>query len=784
MAPHGGGGVHRPHDLDPLQLDELEVLVVEPLVDDELLQEGNELDGVVFVRLREVDVLEVQDQLLARLGAQHSAGHGGHRLPTDLRELLHRVLRIGLRGAVHDGDLGGWEALEQVLEEGGFAAPLGSDEQERLVVVQPRLQQRDVLLHAARHYKVHVVTRGRGDGLLPKHRRDLQQIALASDAGDLLEELLPGLRVQVGAEAAGQAAAEVPLRGGGLEVRDGRVHPPHLRGVDRRAAGHAPVKRAVEVVLHPLVHTGAQGLVERGHPAVENEIHIHVLLREEDHAAARDRGRRGEGEVLTLEEKVHVGAKLDALATGQSEQTVVVEHGVEGLDPFGIHVTIADDPAVRGGRLLDNLPRRRCEHAVKPLAGVGVHVPEELLARDGLGVHDVHHGRALERIPVRVADPFVRALEDAPQHGLARARGPDDDDADALCACHVQLQHLLHLQRHVREPHLFHHLLDCVLDLRVCKVRHVDVGEDVAHEVVEAARVVEGELGVGGHAQGADDELHLRRGGEHHSLGDGAVQEVPRDTQHRFERAQAPVVVLLRRKELLGEVEHAHQLAPRVPRGSEALRKQQHLSNELVVGHGHGHGTEERLEVIGELAAAAIALARGVEGHENAGVEVHIHLLAHKLHLRLALLERPLDELDLRGDRGEDVLLQAVEFVEAPPRAHLHEAHEDPAHRLEVELLVAIEDQHLPPQALPERLDTLRLPRARGAVGVASVPEVHALGEGEVALVREGRVHQLGGVALVLERVLKVPLRHAHRRLPALERVVAQLLGPHPVARG
>ena len=48
---------------------------------------------------------------------------------------------------------------------------------------------------------------------------------------------------------------------------------------------------------------------------------------------------------------------------------------------------------------------------------------------------------------------------------------------------------------------------------------------------------------------------------------------------------------------------------------------------------------------------------------------------------------------------------------------------EDAAHGLEVELLVAVENQHLSPHGLPQRLHRLRLAGPRGAVRVAAVPQ-------------------------------------------------------------
>jgi len=55
------------------------------------------------------------------------------------------------------------------------------------------------------------------------------------------------------------------------------------------------------------------------------------------------------------------------------------------------------------------------------------------------------------------------------------------------------------------------------------------------------------------------------------------VQSLPAPSQDGFERPQAPVVVLLRREELAGEVEHGHELAPESFALPETLREKNDL---------------------------------------------------------------------------------------------------------------------------------------------------------------------------------------------------------------
>ncbi len=70
-----------------------------------------------------------------------------------------------------------------------------------------------------------------------------------------------------------------------------------------------------------------------------------------------------------------------------------------------------------------------------------------------------------------------------------------------------------------------------------------------------------------------------------------------------------------------------------------------------------------------------------------------------------ALLQTKLDILDLLRDGRQDTLLQTVELVEAAPRADLADTEEDAAHGLEVERVVAAEDEREAAELDTECLD-------------------------------------------------------------------------------
>ena len=76
----------------------------------------------------------------------------------------------------------------------------------------------------------------------------------------------------------------------------------------------------------------------------------------------------------------------------------------------------------------------------------------------------------------------------------------------------------------------------------------------------------------------------------------------------------------------LGEVEDCHQFAPETLGRFEAFRVEDDLSDEVIVWLGHGHWTEELLQIVRELGAATVTFACRVHGDEDAGVVVNVDL--------------------------------------------------------------------------------------------------------------------------------------------------------------
>ncbi len=71
---------------------------------------------------------------------------------------------------------------------------------------------------------------------------------------------------------------------------------------------------------------------------------VRILFADVYNARSADGGRRGLGQVSHLEHDYDVGRHGNAVAIGQLEDTVVIEDGVEVLNPDRVHRPVRNDP--------------------------------------------------------------------------------------------------------------------------------------------------------------------------------------------------------------------------------------------------------------------------------------------------------------------------------------------------------------------------------------------------------------------------------------------------------
>mmetsp|Transcript_110735 Transcript_110735/g.352711 ORF Transcript_110735/g.352711 Transcript_110735/m.352711 type:complete len:877 (-) Transcript_110735:5495-8125(-) len=500
----------------------------------------------------------------------------------------------------------------------------------------------------------------------------------------------------------------------------------------------------------------------RAHHLGEDDI-----LGEPDHAATRDRGERRVLERVHLEHDADIRRDRETLAVRQGQQLVVVKDRVQVLGPLGINVAVEHDPLTPvflAARAVAHAAQDVREDAIRPLEGGGVQLAVQLLLADGLGVHDV--GVALDAI-----DLLHGVEERSPDRGLAGADGADKHDAMGNPLDLVQLHALEHEVGSAVEVAQPAEAPDLVLEHLVVHTSDLGAREDTADEAGHQRLVLGHEFRHQGVVNGAQQNRLLADGNvflghlqqvRQADRGDRLSFHLARTCQHCLQRTQTEVVVRLRGELVLAKVEQKHDLARQALSGAKALVEQIDLRNERLVRRGHGHGSEELLQVVRQVRAAGVA---GVHRHEDTDVGVEPHRLAQDLDLLLVLLVAGLDRQDLFTHRRQDPLLKTVELVKAAPSADLAEADEDAAHGLEVETLVAAEDKHEAAHGAAQGLHGLRLACACRTEGVGTEPHVQRLRERQEAAVCKRCLHELVGDAQVLEAVEECGICHADRQL-------------------
>ena len=546
---------------------------------------------------------------------------------------------------------------------------------------------------------------------------------------------------------------------GGLVEQRRQQHVEAGHGADAREPADvvAVARHEVEAVAHVDLRVVADELEEeraqhglvlgrpRQHPRLHDGLPVQVRVRDVDDARAAHGGRARVGQRLVLEEDLDVVRHGEAVARGERQDLVVVEHGVEVLDPDGVDGPVLRDPRDVGQVAVVVLLPDGGEDALDPLAGDGVGLAVELRRLDGLGVH----AHDADLLAVDAHERGLQRLEDARLAAAGRAR---EHDAVAHEARLVQLDDLVDPRVVQHELVLGHADLDGGHDGRVLLLGRVRaLGEEVREHGEEERHVLRDELG----------EVHVAQRAVHEDLlvlGQVLALGAAAGAQHGEDVAQAEVVVLLLRELLLAELVADEELArqQRVVRVADGAEL--HLLDELAVGHHHGHAAEERLEVLGQLLAAGVARVHGDEGAAHR-VEQHVLRVARELEvLDVGLLGVRDGQHLLRHDR-EHGQRDAVELVEAAPEAALAQALEDLGAVRVAHLVRAVGHDDEDAERAAHVLGRLRLARAGGPGRRAAEVHVERLRERDVAAVRERRHDEALLAAEVLELVVEDHVR-------------------------
>eukprot|EP00982_Pelagococcus_subviridis_P002511 19187-Pelagococcus_subviridis.AAC.2 len=719
------GGVHRRHVLavEHLLEDDL-VLVVPAAVVDVLTRE---LDGrlrVVLVHEGHVDVVE----------KVHEATRAG-RAEAHAGLLLERLLQDDLqRGRVHEvvhvhrgeGPRLGVEVLQVFAHERGFSRARVSDEHAVVLVLDEAVQEiRQARAVHARHEDVRerlgrVVAVALNLIRPRRHLRFVVNVVIEHQAALGVQHLLPladpplvELQAEVHHLVHEHRAAEGPharedelrleellvrllpadvlRRDDSLEnlahrARDVHRHERH----DRPEVSPAVLQRLLQVAIEQLDEKRAVvHRLARLDPRLHHRLPADVVLVQVNHAAARHRRGGAVHHVVDLEQKSHRVRQRDALVRREREHLVVVHHRVHGLDPLRVDVAVEDDPLIDVHLVVRHVAERHGHQPLLPFARGRVEESVELVAVHRLGVHR-HRARFL--------------AEHGPPHAenLAELR---DLQHESLLGLVPELHRGLH-----------NLILERLVPLTRDLVEHL--GEEIVKETHEDAVVVRGEL----------PEVEIAKRLQKH-LVLGEVRLVALETA-----GDLPVVVRRLGEQVLAELVENHKLARENLGLQEPLAHEHVFANQLQIRDAHGHRSEQRLERLRELRATGVAGVHRDERHRGRA-QRNLHVFKHEL--RLLRANRVEDRLVLRRAHGQHRHRDAVELVEAAPRASLRQALVRLPHRLVIHLIGAVEDVHLNAERATEILHRLRLARPRGARGGAAEDEPLRLRQRDVAPIRE-----------------------------------------------
>ena len=205
------------------------------------------------------------------------------------------------------------------------------------------------------------------------------------------------------------------------------------------------------------------------------------------------------------------------------------------------------------------------------------------------------------------------------------------------------------------------------------------------------------------------------------------------------------------------EIEQLHHLSREAFGCLESLREEHDLGDEVFVGFGHCHLSEQLFEIIGEVGTTRVIRVHGDEDThslvEGERPVKHVECLA-------AFFESRLDLENLLRYCREHTLLESVELVEATVRADLTQTDENTSHRLPVESLITIEDESEAAKHGSQSLYRLGLSGTSGPERRPSHSPVKGLGERQVAPVIERSLHQLFANTQVLKSVVELTDTH------------------------
>lgn len=278
--------------------------------------------------------------------------------------------------------------------------------------------------------------------------------------------------------------------------------------------------------------------------------------------------------------------------------------------------------------------------------------------------------------------------------------------------------------------------------------------------------------------------------GELHSLyQDGVFFEMRlcsfQGSSHDEQRLDSPhteIVVVLLRKLFRGKfIKLDHLLGENTGVFKTFCEEHDFCDHGIIRDH-HGHRSEERLEIIGELGTASVS---GIHGDEDAiiGLDGDNFSLELKGVVGVGSEQGHSDDQKLLGDDREYLDIDSVELVQTGPGALLTQSLEQLVHHHGGNLVRTIEDDTKSAECFGEILGGLCLSGSGGSCGRGAQLIGHCAGDGDPASIGEWGDHESTGGPQVLIAVL-----HEGGDLPVhsffIDQVVPELLLPEEVAQG
>jgi hypothetical protein len=166
---------------------------------------------------------------------------------------------------------------------------------------------------------------------------------------------------------------------------------------------------------------------------------------------------------------------------------VIIEDRVERLNPFGVNISIVDDPADSLVRLFYYLSSTSGEDTILEFTCVIVHQTKELLSRHGLGVHHVS-GNGLAHL-------LICHFQNLPDSGLSTSGRSNNNYSHSLFSSLVELQDFLHLLVNVLKLEFLYGLVDSCSELLHGDIFSLNSGEHIVLKGFVKAAIFKSQLG-------------------------------------------------------------------------------------------------------------------------------------------------------------------------------------------------------------------------------------------------------------------------------------------------